>query len=36
MPLTAALLAWSTWYGVRGFRASEEWGPAIRELEEAV
>ena len=35
LPLTAALLAWSTWYGVRGFRTSEEWGPAIRELEDA-
>ena len=30
-----ALLAWSTWYGVRGFRTSEEWRPAIRAEERA-
>ena len=35
MPLTALLLAASIWYGVRGFRNSEEWGPAIRAMEEA-
>jgi intracellular septation protein A len=32
-PLTMALMSWSIWYGVRGFRRSEEWGPAIAELE---
>ena len=31
IPLTAALMAWSIWYGVRGFRRSEEWGPRLRE-----
>ena len=35
MPLTALLLAVSIWYGVRGFRNSEEWGPAIHAMEEA-
>jgi len=35
MPLTALLLAGSIWYGVRGFRESEEWGPAIKMMEEA-
>lgn len=34
MPLIALLMSWSIWYGVRGFRRSEEWGPAIRALEE--
>lgn len=34
MPLTALLMAWSIWYAVRFFRRSEEWGPAIRALEE--
>jgi hypothetical protein len=34
-PITAALMSWSIWYGVRGFRRSEEWGPAIAELEAA-
>ena len=34
-PITMALLAWSVWYGVRSFRRSEEWGPAIVALEEA-
>ena len=34
-PITMALLAWSVWYGVRSFRRSEEWGPAILALEEA-
>ena len=33
VPLTAALLGWSIWYGVRSFRRSEEWGDAIRFLE---
>ena len=35
MPLTALLLATSIWYAVRGFRTSEEWGPAIQMMEEA-
>ncbi len=26
IPFTAALMAWSIWHGVRGFRRSEEWG----------
>src|SRR5260370_5822432 len=30
VPFTAALTAWSIWYGVRGFRRSEEWGSALR------
>jgi hypothetical protein len=34
-PFTMALMSWSIWYGVRGFRRSEEWGPAIAELEAA-
>ena len=34
-PITMALMSWSIWYGVRGFRHSEEWGPAIAELEAA-
>jgi intracellular septation protein A len=34
-PITAALMSWSIWYGVRGFRRSEEWGPAIAALEAA-
>jgi hypothetical protein len=25
-PFTAAIMAWSIWYGVRAFRRSEEWG----------
>jgi len=29
-PLTAALMAWSIWYGQRSFARSEEWGQAIR------
>lgn len=33
-PVTALLLGWSIWYGVRYFRRSEEWGPAIRYLDE--
>jgi intracellular septation protein A len=32
-PLTAGLMAWSIWYGVRGFRRSAEWGEAISTLE---
>ena len=28
-PFTAALTAWSIWYGVRGFRRSQEWGWAL-------
>jgi intracellular septation protein A len=31
IPLTAALMSWSIWYGVRGFRQSAEWGWALRE-----
>jgi intracellular septation protein A len=34
-PITASLMAWSVWYGVRSFRRSTEWGPAIAALEEA-
>jgi intracellular septation protein A len=34
MPLIAILMSWSIWYAVRGFRRSEEWGPAILALEE--
>jgi intracellular septation protein A len=30
-PLSASLMAWSVWYGVRGFRRSEEWGWALAE-----
>ena len=30
VPLTAGLMAWSIWYGVRGFRRSDEWGWALR------
>src|SRR5262249_58111014 len=30
IPFTAALMAWSVWYGVRGFRQSEEWGGFLR------
>jgi hypothetical protein len=29
IPFTAALTAWSIWYGVRGFRRSDEWGEAL-------
>jgi hypothetical protein len=29
IPVTAALMAWSIWHGVRGFRRSEEWGPRM-------
>jgi uncharacterized protein DUF3159 len=35
VPLTTLLLGWSIWYGVRFFRRSEEWGGAIRMLDEA-
>ena len=31
LTFTALLMAWSIWYGVRGFRRSEEWGPYLRE-----
>lgn len=34
-PITMALMSWSIWYGIRGFRRSEEWGPAIAALEAA-
>jgi len=30
LPITAALMTWSIWYGLRGFRRSEEWGPYLR------
>jgi intracellular septation protein A len=30
IPFTAALTAWSIWYGVRGFRRSDEWGWALK------
>ena len=30
VPFTAALMTWSIWYGVRGFRRSEEWGWALK------
>lgn len=29
LPLTAALMSWSLWYGLRGFRRSREWGWAL-------
>jgi intracellular septation protein A len=29
-PITMALMSWSIWYGVRGFRRSEEWGWALK------
>jgi intracellular septation protein A len=32
-PITMALMSWSIWYGIRGFRRSAEWGPAIAALE---
>jgi len=31
VPFTVALMSWSIWYGVRGFRRSEEWGGYLRE-----
>src|SRR5437588_676541 len=31
LPVSAALMSWSVWYGVRGFRRSEEWGWALAE-----
>ena len=34
VPLTGLLMSWSVWYGVRYFRNSEEWGPAIQALEQ--
>ena len=30
IPFTAALMTWSIWYGLRGFRRSDEWGPSLR------
>jgi Protein of unknown function (DUF3159) len=35
IPFTAALTAWSIWYGVRGFRRSDEWGEALRTATES-
>jgi hypothetical protein len=29
IPLTAALMLWSIWHGVRGFRRSEEWSEQL-------
>jgi hypothetical protein len=34
-PITMALMSWSIWYGIRGFRRSDEWGPAMAALEAA-
>jgi intracellular septation protein A len=34
-PITMTLMSWSIWYGIRGFRRSGEWGPAIAALEAA-
>lgn len=34
VPFTALLLGWSVWYAVRFFRRSEEWGAAIRLLDD--
>ena len=34
LPFTAAIMAWSIWYGVRGFRRSDEWGSFLRERAE--
>jgi intracellular septation protein A len=36
VPLTAALISWSVWYGRRGFERSEEWGWAFTPPEEVV
>jgi hypothetical protein len=33
VPFVIALIAFSTWYGVHGFRRSEEWGPLIAMVE---
>ncbi|MDQ6747208.1 MAG: hypothetical protein M3010_03760, partial [Candidatus Dormibacteraeota bacterium] len=30
-PLVIALIVFTTWYSVRGFRRSEEWGPTLAE-----
>jgi intracellular septation protein A len=35
IPFTAALTAWSIWYGVRGFRRSDEWREALRTATES-
>ncbi len=32
-PMIAGMMSWSIWYGVRGFRRSEEWGWAIEAME---
>lgn len=34
LPITTVLMGWSVWYVVRFFRRSEEWGEAIRLLDE--
>lgn len=31
LPMLSAMFAWTTWYSVRGFRRSEEWGWALAE-----
>ena len=33
-PFMTALITWSVWYGIRGFRRSEEWGWAFAEASE--
>lgn len=32
-PIIAALMSWSVWFITRSFRRSEEWGPALAELD---
>lgn len=34
VPMIAGMMSWSIWYAVRSFRRSEEWGWAIKALEE--
>jgi len=34
-PLMSGLISWSVWYGVRGFRKSEEWGWAMEPVVDA-
>lgn len=33
VPMITAMMWWSVWYGIRGFRRSHEWGSAIEALE---
>lgn len=35
IPMLSAMFAWTTWYSVRGFRRSEEWGPFMAEADGA-